>query len=183
MKKILILMISIFALVGAPSIAANHVVDTAHTYVWFTINHLGIGNSLGQFREVKGNFDLEGGVLNMSIKADSLDTNDGKRDDHLKGPDFFNVVQFPELSFTASKVVAKGDNKFDVTGEMTLHGKKKEITVEVTRTGQGKDPWGNERTGIEAKFTIKRSDFGMNYMAELLGDDVEIYFSSEGIKK
>ena len=183
MKKISLLMISTLVLASVPLIAANHVVDSSHTYVWFKINHLDIGNSVGQFRDVQGNFDLEAGVVNLTIKAGSLDTNDKKRDDHLKGPDFFNVVQFPELTFKGSKVVAKGDNKFAVTGEMAIHGKKKEMTIEVTRTGKGKDPWGNQREGLEAKFQIKRSDFGMSYMEKLLSDEVDIYFSTEGIQK
>ena len=89
MKYFLVLLASL-----APLMAANHVVDPGHTFVWFKVSHLGMGETMGQFRHVEGRFNLEKGELQLKIKADSLDTNDAKRDEHLKGPDFFNVKHY-----------------------------------------------------------------------------------------
>lgn len=162
--------------------AADYNVDGSHTFAWFKVNHLGVGETMGQFRKIEGNFDLEAGTLNFTLRADSIDSNDEKRDEHLKGPDFFNVKQFPVITFKSKSVTAQGKD-YKVVGSLMIHGKTQEVTVTLHKTGEGKDPWGNYRQGIAAEFRVKRADFGMNFMADLIGNEVSISFASEGIKK
>jgi polyisoprenoid-binding protein YceI len=123
--------------------------------------------------------DLKG--LTIEIDAASINTGNKKRDDHLKGPDFFNVKQFPKLTFKSTKVEKKGD-AYSVTGDLTIHGVTKSVTVDVKKTGMGKDPWGNERIGFTTNFTIKRSDYGITHMANGLSDEVQLMLSAEAIK-
>ncbi len=159
-------------------------VDGAHAYALFSIVHFGVAPNYGRFDTVGGSFDVEGGELkgvNIEIDAASVSTGVKKRDDHLRSPDFFNVKQFPKLTFKSTKVEKKGDG-YSVTGDLTIHGVTKSITIDVAKTGMGKDPWGNERIGFASDFTIKRSDFGITFMADGLSDEVKLMLSAEGIK-
>ena len=115
----------------------------------------------------------------FQVKADSIDTGIPKRDLHLKSPDFFNAVQFPTIAFKSQSVTKSGD-AYDVTGDLTLHGVTKPVKVKVVPTGKSKDMKGTPIAGIEATFTIKRSDFGMSKMSRAVGDDVWITVGIEG---
>ena len=151
----------------------------------FRVNHLGIAESYGRFNETSGSFEVEEGdlkSLSFEINAESIDTANEDRDKHLKGPDFFNTKQFPVIQFESESVKKHGDH-FEVAGELMMLGSKKPLTVELRKTGEGKDPWGNFRTGWHATFAIERSDFGMNYMLDGLGDQIAIIVSVEGIKQ
>jgi polyisoprenoid-binding protein YceI len=99
----------------------------------------------------------------------------------LKSPDFFNAKQFPSIIFKSTKV-AKAGAKYQVTGDLTLHGTTKPITFEIEQTGSGKGPTGAAVAGVEATLKIKRSDFGMNKMIPMIGDDVTVIVSLEGGK-
>lgn len=163
-------------------------VDPSHSTAIFRIKHFNASWQYGRFNDVSGTFvfddaDPTKSTLELSIKTDSVDTNNQKRDDHLKGPDFFNAAQYPTMTFKSKKVAAKSGNVWAVTGDLTIHGTTKEITVDVERTGTGKDPWGGTRTGAEATFTIKRSDYGVSGLPDGLGDEVRIVVSAEAIKK
>ncbi|MDA1114813.1 MAG: YceI family protein [Planctomycetota bacterium] len=163
-------------------------VDATHSWVLFKINHLGLGTAWGSFNDFSGNFVLDSektadSSVSMTIDAGSVDTNNKKRNDHLKGPDFFNAKEFPTITFTSSKVTGKGDN-FQVTGTLTLLGKEKEITVDVKMVGEGGDPWGNHRAGFEGSFTLDRTDFGMDFMKDGgLGSEVSVTLAFEGIRE
>ncbi|MCA9557021.1 MAG: polyisoprenoid-binding protein [Myxococcales bacterium] len=178
-----------FAAFGALTLGAAHAekwgVDGAHAYAHFSIIHFGIAPNYGRFDTIGGSYDVEGGELKgltIDIDAASINTGVKKRDDHLKGPDFFNVKQFPKLTFKSTKVEKKSDDTYAVTGDLTIHGVTKSVTAEVKKTGMGKDPWGNDRIGFTADLTIKRSDFGITHMAEGLSDEVKLMLSAEGIK-
>lgn len=181
MKRVLIALMFVSATLNAFS--AGHDLDKDHTYVVFSIMHFGVAPNYGKFTDITGDFDLEKGSFNFTIKTDSISTAHEKRDQHLKSPDFFNAKQFPVIKFNAKKVEPLGGDRWRVTGTMLLRGVKKDMTVEIKKTGEGKDPWGNFRTGITSNFSFKRSDFGMNYMLDGLGDEVNIIFSAEGIRK
>ncbi len=180
MKRIIF---GVLVLMSLAATAGNYDIDPAHSFVNFKINHLGMGNVWGQFKEISGSFDLDEGQLQFEVKTESVSTHNEKRDQHLRSPDFFNVKQFPVIQFKSQSVKALGKGKYQVKGELSLHGITQSIQVEVTLLGQGKDPWGNQRAGIEVNFSVKRSDYGMNYMAEALGDEVQIFFNGEGIQK
>lgn len=168
--------------------ADTYTVDPVHTAALFKIKHLGVSYTYGRFNDVSGSvvFDATNPVaskVDITIQAGSVDTFNQKRDAHLANPDFFDAKQFPVLKFVSTAFKKVDDNTFDVTGDFTLHGVTKPITIKAVKIGEGKDPWGGYRIGFESTFTIKRSDFGMTKMMEAVGDDVTVTFSTEGIKK
>jgi len=168
------------------ALAGSYKIDPAHTSVQFTINHLGISNLNGRFNSIEGtfNFNPKGkSSVKVTIQTNSLDTNHQKRDAHLRSPDFFNVKQFPEIKFVSDSVKynAKGEAT-SMTGKLTLHGQTQVTTVKITPVGAGKDPWGGYRAGFDANMTIKRSDFGMNFMLGGIGDEVNITMNFEATK-
>jgi polyisoprenoid-binding protein YceI len=120
--------------------------------------------------------------FDVTVKVDKLDTANAKRDQHLKSSDFFNAKQFPDIEFKSTGVKSTGDKTFDVTGDLTLHGVTKSITVPMTFVGAATTPMG-ARAGFDATFTIKRSDYGMNFMPGMVGDDVTLMINLEGVKQ
>jgi len=181
--------LALVAALALPTVASaeSYNVDTSHSKATFRVKHFGVSWFWGQFHDLSGSVEFDSknptaGSLDLTIKADSLFTADKKRDDHLKAPDFFNTKQFPTITFK-SKSVANNGAKMTVTGELNLHGVPKSITADFEFSGEGKDPCGGYRAGWEAKLTIKRSDFGMNFMQGGIGDDITIYLAIEGVKK
>ena len=162
--------------------------DATHSWILFKVNHLGLGTAWGSFNKFDGSFMLDSenvsdNSVSLTIDAGSVDTNNKKRDDHLKGPDFFNAKEFPSISFTSSKVTGKGDD-FQVTGTLTVLGKEKEITADMKMVGEGEDPWGNYRAGFEGSFTLDRTDFGMDFMKDGgLGTEVSVTLAFEGVRE
>jgi polyisoprenoid-binding protein YceI len=171
---------------AAPARADDYAVDPVHSSVSFKISHIGLSWVHGRFNQFSGNFTLDGDAdkceFAMSIKVESVDTNNKKRDEHLQSPDFFNVKQFPTLTFK-STAVKKIKDGYEVTGDVTMHGVKKSVTFPLVGGREAEFPKGTKRTGFTAAFTLKRSDFGMDKFAEALGDEVNIDVSFEGTKK
>ncbi len=173
--------------VGTASAAGRFDVDNAHSSVLFGVKHLELSHVYGRFNKVSGKFTFEGKSLDdcsiyIKINAGSVDTNSKKRDRHLKSQDFFNSKQFRDITFKSTSFKQLEPSKYEVTGDLTLHGKTKSVTTVVEHTGTG-DKGGNFgfRSGFETTFTIKRSDFGMNYMiGGGLGDEVRLIVSIEG---
>jgi polyisoprenoid-binding protein YceI len=167
--------------------ADEYAVDGMHASVYFKISHLGLSYVYGRFNTFSGNFALEGDAAKcsfaMNIKTESVDTGNSKRDEHLRSPDFFNVKQFPAITFKSTSVkAAKGG--YEVTGDLTLHGTTKPLTFTLQGGKKVEFPKGVQRTGFSTEFTIKRSEFGMDkFVAEGVGDDVLIAVSFEGTKK
>lgn len=179
---------ALFALSTSAFAADTWEIDGGHSRVTFRITHFGASPFYGQFPGVSGTMVLDDAdptksTINISVAVDSVDTFNEKRDAHLKGADFFNAAQFPTMTFKSTKVAKKSDKVLTVTGDLTLHGVTKSVTVDFERIGTGKDPWGGTRTGGEAIFTIKRSDFGITYMPDGLGDEVKLIVAVEGVKK
>ncbi len=171
--------------------AATFTVDPVHSTIHFKIRHMGVSNFYGRFNDFSGHFafdpnDLAAANFEFTVEAASVDTGNDGRDGHLRTPDFFGVDSFATISFKSTSV--KPGSKagtYDLTGDLTLLGKKKTITVPLEWFGT-KD--GGERMGVlagfESIFTIKRSDFGMNYGLEhgALGDEVTLIVAIEGRK-
>ncbi len=176
------------AAVGAPLIAADTFeVDQIHSSALFKVNHLGASNFWGRFNDVSGAVTWDGAdaaksSVKITVKADSVDTNQKDRDAHLKGPDFFNTKQFPEFSFVSKSVTKVDDKTFTVAGDLTLAGTTKPLTVTVNKVGEAEVPKFGHRLGLETSFTVKRSDFGIKGVPGV-GDDVTVIFSLEGVKK
>jgi polyisoprenoid-binding protein YceI len=165
----------------------TYTVDPVHSTVLFSTMHLNVSRFYGRFDNTTGTvvFDEQnpaGSKIELTVKTSTVSTWDPKRDEHLKSPDFFNAAQFPTITFVSKRVAKTGD-KWSVTGDFTLHGVKKEITVDFVKTGEGDDPWGGHRAGWHSTFKIKRSDYGMNYMLDGIGDEIELIVSVEGTRK
>lgn len=168
--------------------AEEYVLDPAHTYPNFTINHLGFSTVFGRFNSSEGTLvlDREQGTGSVEVVVDtaSIDTGHEKRDEHLRSPDFFNVVEFPEMTFRSTNVTLNGDDTASVEGELTLIGVTKPVSLEVTRISCGSHPFNQaEMCGFDAQGTIKRSDFGMGYGLPALGDEITLYIGAEGVKQ
>ncbi|WP_442507437.1 YceI family protein [Novipirellula sp. SH528] len=169
--------------------AADYVLDDQHTSVVFTTSHFGFSYTYGMFGKYTGQFSVDmqnptQANFQFTIDAASLDTKSEKRDQHLRGPDFFNVKQFPEITFVSRSVEASADGKtLNITGDLTLHGQTKSIVLPLTYLGAGKGPYGNDRIGFMGRTKVKRSDFGMGAMAPQIGDDVTLLISFEGLQQ
>ncbi|WP_096084988.1 YceI family protein [Agaribacterium haliotis] len=189
MKSVRLISGLIFTVVLSTAVQAlpakgTYDIDAAHSYAGFKVDHLGYSKLVGRFNDISGEIivkDAKQGSLVVLIKSASIDTNHQKRDEHLRSPDFFNSKQFPELRFTSPLQVSK-DGK-SLSGELTLLGVKKNISLALVEGKQAKDPWGLERIGYSATTTIKRSDFGMDYMLGGIGDEIEIEIFVEAVKK
>jgi len=162
-------------------------IDPVHSSVIFSVKHFGVTNFYGDFKEATGTVvfdsaDPSKSSVDVSISMESLDTRNEKRDQHLKSPDFFNAKQFPALTFKSTKIEGSGDT-YKVTGDLTIHGVTKPVTVDFKRGPDGKGQKGEVHGGGETHFTIKRSDYGMTFMQGAVGDDVNIVLSFEGVKQ
>jgi len=168
--------------------AADYEIDGVHSLASFKIKHLMVSTTQGRFNDIAGTISYDAANPTASkvavvLKAASVDTSNAKRDEHLKGPDFFDVAKYPTLSFTSTAWKATGTDAFEVTGDFTLHGVTKPITIAVTKSGEGKGFQGEPRIGFETAFTIKRSDYGMSGYGAAVGDEVKIEFAAEAVGK
>jgi len=163
--------------------AESWAVDPVHSSLVFKVQHNGVSNFYGMFKEFSGRISLDADVskcsVNFTVQAASVDSRSGKRDQHLNSPDFFSTKEFPTIEFKSSKVEKRGEG-WDVTGKLSLHGVSKDVTVKVAQTGKIAGEKG-ALAGFESHFTVKRSDFGMDYGLEkgALGDDVDVTLSVE----
>lgn len=145
-------------------------VDTSHSRIGFRVKHLGISTVRGEFREYTGQLTIaEDGTATASgtIKADSIDTAQADRDTHLRAPDFFDVETYPEITYQSTSIVAIDDETYEVTGDLTMHGVTKPVTLKAEVGGVETDHYGNERVGLEATGELSRSDYGMKFNAAL----------------
>ncbi len=170
---------------GAETVRGEHdwQVDTGHSSVVFRVKHANAAWFKGSFDVIQGKVTLdpanpEAGSVQLTIPVASVDSNDAKRDDHLKAPDFFNAKENPEITFTSTKI-AKNGAALAVTGKLAMAGKTKEVTIPVEKVGEGE--FFGKRVGYSSTFTIKRSEFGMTYGVDknALGDEVTLMIDLE----
>ncbi|MDE0890604.1 MAG: YceI family protein [Planctomycetota bacterium] len=158
-------------------------VDLVHSSIIFRVKHANVSYAYGRFNEFSGEIQwspeqLGDTSVSFEVKADSVDTNNEGRDEHLCGPDFFSCKEFPTWSFQSKKVEALGEDRYAVSGEMTMRGEKKDLRFEMDMTGEGEQR-GTKKIGFETTFSIKRSEFGMDYGLKGIGDDVRVTMSIE----
>ena len=184
-----VLAATLVALTAWPAAAApeSYEIDTGHSALLFRIKHVDVGYTYGRFNEFSGSLvvddaNLGNAKVEIVAKVESIDSNDAKRDQHLRSPDFFNVAQFPTLTFKSTSVSKSGDD-YTVQGNLTIHGVTKAVTIKMKKTGKGDDPFGNHRIGFEEQMSFKRSDFGMDKMQQAVGDMVWVTVAVEGIRK
>lgn len=168
--------------------ADEYQIDPVHSSVLFRIKHLAISNVYGKFIDFKGTLiidqeDPAKNSIEAYVAARSIDTDTPKRDDHLQSPDFLNVNKFPLVSFRSQSWKKIDKDIFEVTGDLSLHGVTRPLTVKLVQTGSGKDPWGGYRIGFETSFSIKRNDFKMGKMHDSVGGTVYITVSIQAVRK
>ena len=170
------------------SAAETYKLDPAHTSVVYRVKYSGVTFVYGRFNGPTGTFTYDESSpskssIEMQVDANNIDTAVEKRDNHLKSPDFFDAGEHPLVTFKSTSVKKINSDTYQVTGNLTLLGKSRKLTVNAKHTGTGKDPWGNFRRGFETSFTIKRSDFGMDFMLGGVSDEVGITVSVSGIRQ
>lgn len=186
---------SVAAVAATSVVAANtaqadgpFAIDEVHSTVIFRIKHQGVAYSYGRFNKMSGSFHIDAAnpsnsSIDISVDAASVDTANGDRDKHLTGNDFFSVKEHPKITFRSTGATKKSDGVYSFNGKLTFHGKTRDITVDVSDTGKGPGMRGGEVAGIETTFTIKRSDYGMDYLLKGLSDDVTLTVALEGGRK
>ena len=177
-------------LAGSLAAAADtYAVDPVHSDVQFKVRHF-LTPVPGRFRQFDGTIQYdpakpEASKVELTVQADSIDTANDKRDAHLKSPDFFEVAKFPTLRFVSKAVKKTGPQELEVTGDLTIHGVTREVTLPVQVLGTMKMPDGSEKAGFAAAFSIDRKDYGivwnrvMDTGGAVLGDDVAIDITVE----
>jgi polyisoprenoid-binding protein YceI len=181
--------ITALALAMAPALAfgqaATWNVDGGHSRAGFSVKHLVISDVKGDFDKLSGKAqvdeaDLSKSSIEVTIEAGSISTRDEKRDNHLRSPDFFDVAKFPTLTFKSTKVVAGKDGALTVTGDLTMRGVTKPVTLEGSITNSITDPQGNTRRGVSVTGKLNRKDFGVSYgPAAIVGDEVKLDIQAE----
>lgn len=175
--------------VGPGAATGTWAVDKAHSEVGFQVRHL-MARVRGSFGDFDGAVTVdaarpEASSVSFTVKTASVSTNEPKRDEHLRSADFFDAARFPEIRFVSRSFRKAGENRYDVTGDLTLRGVTKQVTLPVTFLGIQKDPWGNEKAGFETAVTLNRKDFGVNWNKALdqggyiLGDEVAVSIALE----
>lgn len=168
-------------------------IDPAHSSIGFTVRHMVITKVRGAFTRFAGSFELDAddptkSSVTAAIETASVDTHEAKRDEHLRSADFFAAAEHPQLTFRSTRVEPIGKGELRITGELTLRGVTKEVTLTAENLGGGKDPWGNERVGFSAATRINRKDFGLTWNQALeaggilVGEDVDITLDIQGIR-
>jgi len=159
-------------------------VEASHTRVLFAVSHLGFSTWYGEFTGVSGKLNLsptaiEKSSLDILIPTKSITTTNAKLDGELKAADWLDAAKFPEITFKSKQIERTGDRTAKVTGDLTLHGVTKPVTLDAVFNGAGANPLNKHYTvGFEATGAIKRSDFGVKTYVPLIGDDVKIIISA-----
>lgn len=169
---------------AASSAAGSYKIDPTHSYAMFRITHLNVGANYGAIESPTGSFEqtADGVSVEVVLDVDKINSFNEARDKHLKGPDFFNAKQFPQMTFksTGSKKTEAG---YSVTGDLTIKGTTKSITVDLKKIGEGKGMQGESRVGYETMFTINRLDYGITWNPGAVGNDVGIVVAFEAVKQ
>jgi polyisoprenoid-binding protein YceI len=172
--------------------ADRYVIDPVHTSVGFAVRHLVISKVRGNFKEFSGTIvydeqDITRSSVDVTINSASINTENVKRDRHLRSPDFLDAGRFPTLTFTSKRIEERGDGHVAV-GDLTIRGVTREVALPFTLNGKIVDPWGKTRIGAEAELTINRHDFGVSWSERMdsgglvVGNEVKITISVEAIK-
>jgi len=169
--------------------AVTYRIDPVHSFIIFRVKHLNTGFAYGRFNTFSGTIVVDernpaNSSIELEIDANSVDTGNSQRDDHLRSPDFFSARQFPKITFKSTRVRKINDTTVEVQGDLTMRGVTRPITARVTFTGKGRNQRGQEIIGFETTFTIRRSQFNINYgLNGGLADEVRVTFAVEGIRQ
>jgi polyisoprenoid-binding protein YceI len=170
------------------TLADSYQVDPVHSSIVFEIGHLQINHVYGRFNGATGLVDYDAAApektrIDVQVEAKNVDTNVPQRDMHLRSATFFDAEKYPTIQFKSTSVKAAAGGALEVTGDLTLHGVTKPVTVTLKYGGVATDPRMGTRAGFETQFTIKRSDFGMTNMIPMVGDEAKLMVALEGVKQ
>lgn len=186
---------ALLATTPAQAQAARYEIDPDHLTVAFLVDHIGYAKVLGMFRSARGNYRFDEATATLSevrieVETASVFSNQRKRDDHLKGPDFLNSGEFPRMVFTAAGAKRTGDRTFEITGQLELLGKKQPLTLQATWNKSAESPMGGFGgkpyvMGVSARGSFKRSAYGMNYAVAngWVGDEVPLIIEFEAVRQ
>ncbi|WBB80711.1 YceI family protein [Micromonospora sp. WMMD882] len=175
-------------------LTGTYVLDPSHTRIGFVARHAMVTKVRGAFNEFDGRVIFDGAdpaatTVTVAIKAASIDTRNAQRDEHLRGNDFLAMEQYPEITFVSTEFRQTGADTFDLTGDLTVRGVTRPVTVPFTYEGVATDPFGNLRMGFEGAVTINRKDYGVTWNAALetggvlVSDKVVLEFEISAIKQ
>ncbi|MFB7736576.1 YceI family protein [Streptomyces sp. NPDC056112] len=179
-----------------PDLAAltgDYTIDPAHSTLGFVARHAMVTNVKGKFNDFTGSLHLDGtdpaaSTASIDVTMDSIDTGSADRDGHLKSADFFKTEEFPQMTFRSTKAEAVGGDDYRITGDLTILGVTKPLTIDLEFNGAAKDPFGNERVGFEGKAEILRSEWGLTWNAALetggvlVSDKIKLNFDISAVK-
>lgn len=175
------------------TLTGDYAIDAAHSTIGFTVRHAMVTNVKGKFLDFSGSLHLDGGdpsasTASIDVKMDSIDTGSADRDGHLKSADFFRTDEFPTMTFRSTKAESLGGDDYRLTGDLTILGTTKPLTIDLEFNGAAKDPFGNERVGFEGKAQLLRSDWGLTWNAALetggvlVSDKIKLHFDISAIR-
>ncbi|MGW0513506.1 YceI family protein [Streptomyces olivaceoviridis] len=176
------------------TLTGDYTIDPAHSTIGFVVRHAMVTNVKGSFQDFTGTLHLDGedpaeSTATLDVKLESVDTGNADRDGHLKSADFFKVEEFPVMAFRSTKAESLGGDDYRITGDLSLLGVTKPLTIDLEFNGAAKDPFGNERVGFEGKAEILRSEWGLTWNAALetggvlVSDKVKLRFDISAIKQ
>ncbi|MFG2649538.1 YceI family protein [Streptomyces sp. NPDC048436] len=179
-----------------PDLAAltgDYSIDPSHSSIGFVARHAMVTNVKGSFTDVAGTLHLDGtdpaqSTASLDVQMESIDTGSADRDGHLKSSDFFKIDEFPEMTFRSTKAEALGGDDYRVTGDLTILGTTKPLSIDLEFNGSATDPFGNERVGFEGKAEILRSEWGLTWNAALetggvlVSDKIKLRFDISAIR-
>jgi polyisoprenoid-binding protein YceI len=192
MKKLFLLFAGIS--ITAATLAQGWTLDKSHSSVNFSVTHMVVSEVDGSFKDFSAEVKSEKADFAdlstvFTIQVASITTNDDKRDGHLKGPDFFDAAKYPTIVFKSTSIRRITENKYELEGELTMHGVTKKVKWELRYNGTVKDPYGNTRAGFKAVTSINRKDYGVSWNKTLdaggvaVSDEVSISVNVEISKK
>ncbi|MCH0565810.1 MULTISPECIES: YceI family protein [unclassified Streptomyces] len=175
------------------ALTGDYTIDTSHSTLGFVARHAMVTNVKGKFGDFTGSLHLDGtdpsrSTASLDVVMDSIDTGNTDRDGHLKSADFFTAEEFPTMTFRSTGAEALGGTEYRITGDLTILGTTRPLTVDLEFNGSAKDPYGNERVGFEGKAEILRSEWGLTWNAALetggvlISDKIKLHFDVSAIR-
>ncbi|MBD0421007.1 YceI family protein [Streptomyces sp. TRM S81-3] len=179
---------------GLAALTGDYTIDPSHTTLGFVARHAMVTNVKGKFLDFSGSLHLDGtdpsrSTASLDVVMDSIDTGSADRDGHLKSADFFKTDEFPTMTFRSTRAEALGGDDYRITGDLTILGTTKPLTIDLEFNGSAKDPFGNERVGFEGKAEILRSEWGLTWNAALetggmlVSDKIKLNFDISAIRQ
>jgi polyisoprenoid-binding protein YceI len=178
----------------APQLATGtYAIDPTHSRLGFVARHAMVTKVRGSFNKFDATVDVDGDNLaaskvSVTIDVDSIDTRNEQRDGHLRSNDFLDIATYPEITFVSTDITPVGDDVISVTGDLTIKGVAKPVTIDFTYEGSAVDPFGNQRVGFEGSVVINRKDWGITWNAALeaggvlVSDKITLEFEISAIK-